>query len=494
MSSSLTLQFLDRRHGHWIDGKALIEATQGTIDVIDPASEQPISRIAAGGESEVDLAVAAARRALHGPWGDMPPDERTRIMLRFAELVEARAEMITELAILDNGMPRAIAESCAPFCSQFLRYYGGWTSKITGATMPSSAHGKPPSQLHAYTLREPVGVVGAITPWNYPYGMEMLKIAPVLATGCTLVLKPAEDAPLAALLLAELASEAGVPAGVFNVVNGLGESAGAAVAAHEGIDKVSFTGSTEVGRMIVHAAAGNLKKVSLELGGKSPVLVYPDANLESAVPGVAMAAFMLQGQNCVCGSRVYAHASIAQALARGVAEFAASLKIGPGSNPENMIGPLISARQRERVEGFFGSAAEEGARCLTGGERTGEQGYFVRPTVYTDCTPDMRIVREEIFGPVLALQTFDKETPEELAAMANDSSYGLSASIWTRDLRTAHTMSRLIDAGQVGVNCHAAMDPTMPFGGFKQSGWGREFGADALELYLRTKAVTVTWD
>lgn len=494
MSTPPTAAFLARRHGHWIDGAAVAEGSAGEIVVLDPATEAPIARLQAGGAQEVDQAVAAARRALHGPWGDMAPDERTRIMLAFAELCDRHAETITELAILDNGMPRAIAESCAPFCSLFLRYYAGWTSKISGQTLPSAAQGKRPSQLHAYTLREPVGVVGAITPWNYPFGMEMLKIAPILATGCTLVLKPAEEAPLAALLLAELASEAGVPAGVFNVVNGVGEKAGAAVAAHEGIDKVAFTGSTEVGRLIVHAAAGNLKKVSLELGGKSPVLVYPDANLETAIPGVAMAAFMLQGQNCVCGSRVFAHVSIADELARGVAEFAASLSIGPGTDPKNMIGPLISGQQRDRVEGFFTSAAEQGARCMGGGTRVGEQGYFVAPTVYTDCTPDMRIVREEIFGPVMAIQTFEHETPEELAARANDTNYGLSASIWTRDLRTAHTMSRLIDAGQVGVNCHAAMDPSMPFGGFKQSGWGREFGADALELYLRTKAVTVTWD
>ncbi|TVQ43754.1 MAG: aldehyde dehydrogenase family protein [Gammaproteobacteria bacterium] len=494
MTSPSTAAFLARRHGHWIDGAAVPEGSEGEIVVLDPATEAPIARIAAGGQAEVDQAVAAARRALNGPWGDMPHDERTRILLAFAALAEQHAGTITELAVLDNGMPWAIAESCAPFCAMFLRYYAGWISKISGQTLPSAALGKKPSQLHAYTQREPIGVVGAITPWNYPFGMEMLKIAPVLATGCTLVLKPAEDAPLAALLLAELASEAGVPPGVFNVVNGIGESAGAAVAAHEGIDKVAFTGSTEVGRHIVHAAAGNLKKVSLELGGKSPVLVYPDANLETAIPGVALAAFMLQGQNCVCGSRVFAHVSIAEQLARGVAEFAASLNIGPGTDPKNMIGPLISARQRDRVEGFFSSAAEEGARCMGGGARVGERGYFVAPTVYTDCTPEMRIVREEIFGPVMAIQTFDRETPEELAARANDTNYGLSASIWTQDLRTAHTMSRLIDAGQVGVNCHAAMDPSMPFGGFKQSGWGREFGADALELYLRTKAVTMAWD
>jgi len=493
MTSTQTTTFLAQRHGLWIDGKHVLDHSGGELEVLDPATEGVIARIGLGGSDDVDRAVAAARRALHGEWGDLAPDERTRLMLRYAELIDAHAEMITELAVLDNGMPRPIAQSCAPFCSLFLRYYAGWTSKITGSTLPSAALGKRPSQLHAYTLREPVGVVGAITPWNYPYGMEMLKIAPILATGCTLVLKPAEEAPLAALLLAKLAHDAGIPPGVFNVVNGMGGVAGAAVASHHDIDKVAFTGSTETGRIIVQASAGNLKKVSLELGGKSPVLVFPDADLDITIPGVAMAAFMLQGQNCVCGSRVFVHASIAERVARGVAEFAGSLAIGPGNVAGNMIGPLISAPQRDRVAGFFDSARDEGARCLAGGARVGERGYFVQPTVYTDCTPDMRIVREEIFGPVLALQTFENETPAELAALANDTPYGLSASIWTRDLGTAHTMTQLIDAGQVGVNCHAAMDPSMPFGGFKQSGYGREFGADALELYLRTKAVTITW-
>lgn len=493
MTSKATREFLARKHGLWIGGKHTLDYTGGELDVTDPATEAVIARVGLASAEDMDRAVQAARAALRGPWARFTPDERTRAMLRYAELIEKNAELITELAVLDNGMPIGIAESCSMFSALFLRYYAGWPTKIAGQTLPSSALGKRPDELFAYTAREPVGVVGAITPWNYPFGMEMLKIAPALATGCALVLKPAEDAPLAALLLAELAAEAGVPEGVLNVVNGLGEVAGAALAEHPQVDKISFTGSTEVGRIIVRAAAGNLKKVSLELGGKSPVFVFPDADLQHAIPGVALATFLLQGQNCVCGSRVFVHESIAEELTSGIAAFAKGLPIGSGMERSTMIGPVISGVQKKRIEGFFVSAREQGARCLTGGEPTTGRGHFVAPTVYVDCKPEMRVVREEIFGPVMAVQTFDHDNLDALAELANDTPYGLSGSVWTRDIATAHRMVRLIDSGQVGVNCHAAMDPSMPFGGFKQSGWGREFGADALELYLRTKAVTFTW-
>jgi phenylacetaldehyde dehydrogenase len=390
-------------------------------------------------------------------------------------------------------MPYMLGESTAMFASMFLRYYAGWVSKITGQTLPSTGGGKRPDELLAYTLREPVGVVGAITPWNYPFGMEILKIAPVLATGCTLVLKPAEQAPLAALLMAELAIEAGVPPGVFNVVTGLGETAGAALAAHPGVDKIAFTGSTEVGRLIVKASVGNLKRVSLELGGKSPVVVFPDADLGKAIQGAATAGFLLQGQNCVCGSRVFVHEKIAQEFSAGLAAAARAMPIGDGFDRSAIIGPVISREQRDRIEGLLATAQPEGAKLLAGGGRPRERGWFIEPTVYADCRPDMTIVREEIFGPVIAIQTFGDGDLEAIAAQANDTVYGLSGSVWTRDLETAHRMVRLIDAGQVGVNCHAAMDPTMPFGGNRQSGWGREFGQEGLELYLKTKAVTITW-
>ena len=462
-------------------------------EVLDPASGSAISQLHLGAEDEVDAAVAAARAALPA-WAAVPPDERSRLILKFAELMETHAQAITEISVLDGGLTRAIAESTAPFSALFLRYYAGWTSKITGRTMPSSAMGKSPKDLLAYTLREPIGVVGAITPWNYPFGMEMLKIAPVLAAGCTLVLKPAEDAPCAAVLMAELAHEAGFPDGVFNVVNGLGEEAGAALAAHDDVDKIAFTGSTEVGRIIVKAAAGNLKKVSLELGGKSPVFVFPDADLASAVPGVAMAGFLMSGQNCVCGSRLFVHEAISDAFAAGVAEFASHLPVGPGSDPANAIGPLISNRQCERVEGMIVRAEKEGAKRVAGGKRLDRKGWFIEPTLFTDCHPEMEIIRSEVFGPVISMQTFgDDEDFESLAARGNDTHYGLSGSVWTKDLETAMRMTRLIDAGQVGVNCHAAMDPSMPFGGNKQSGWGREFGEAALDLYTKTKAVTLSW-
>lgn len=488
-----TRAFLARRHALFIDGRAVRPARDADLPVIDPATEEPIASMALGDAADIDAAVASARAALRGPWAKMTADERTRIMLRYASLIESRAREFTEIAVLDNGMPYALGESTAMFCAMFLRYYAGWVTKITGRTLPSAGGGKSSDQLLAYTLREPIGVVGAITPWNYPFGMEILKIAPVLATGCTLVMKPAEQAPLATLLLAELAVEAGVPPGVFNVVTGLGETAGAALAAHPNVDKVAFTGSTEVGRLIVKAAAGNLKKVSLELGGKSPVVVFPDADLAKAIPGAAMAGFLLQGQNCVCGSRVFVHESIAKPFAEGLAAAAKAMTVGPGFDRGAMLGPVISREQRDRIERLLATAEKEGARLLTGARRPRDRGWFIEPTVYTDCRPDMTIVREEIFGPVIAIQTFSDRDLEKIADQANNTVYGLSGSIWTRDLETAHRMVRLIDAGQVGVNCHAAMDPTMPFGGNKQSGWGREFGEEGLELYLKTKAVTVTW-
>ena len=489
--STQAAERLGKPQPHFINGARV---SSGRLrDVLDPATGNAISQLHLGGAGEIDAAVAAARAALPG-WAAVAPDERAQLLLKFAELLDRNAEPITEISVLDGGLPRMIAEGAAPFATLFLRYYAGWTNKITGRTLPSSAMGKSPSDLLAYTLREPIGVVGAITPWNYPFGMEMLKIAPVLAAGCTLVLKPAEDAPTAALMMAELAHEAGFPDGVFNVVNGLGEEAGAALSAHGDVDKIAFTGSTEVGRIIVKAAAGNLKKVSLELGGKSPVFVFPDADLATTVPGVAMAGFLLSGQNCVCGSRLFVHEKIADDLAGGIAEFARGMQVGPGSDPANMIGPLISERQCDRVEGMIARAEKEGARRVTGGKRLERDGWFIEPTLFAGCGPDMQIVRDEVFGPVIAMQTFSgDEDFESLAARGNDTTYGLSGSVWTRDLETAMRMTRLIDAGQVGVNCHAAMDPTMPFGGNKQSGWGREFGEAALDLYTKTKAVTLSW-
>jgi phenylacetaldehyde dehydrogenase len=345
-----------------------------------------------------------------------------------------------------------------------------------------------------YTKREPIGVVGAIIPWNAPIAMAILKIAPSLAAGCTIILKPAELAPLTSMKLADIAKEAGVPDGVFNVVNGTGPEVGAALSEHMNIQKVSFTGSTGVGQTIAKAAAGsNLKKVTLELGGKSPVVVFPDANMEKVIPSICRAAFFLQGQNCMAGTRLLVHKDVADAVIEGVVAALAFWKVGDGFQPDTLIGPLISATQRDRVMSFIEAGKAEGARLVTGGNAVGEKGYFVEPTVFADCKPDMTIVQEEIFGPVLSVLTFDTYDLDEIAQLANDNIYGLSGSVWTQDISRAHKLVSMIDSGQVSINCHAAVDPAIPFGGNKMSGWGREFGKEGLEPFLKTKATTVVF-
>jgi phenylacetaldehyde dehydrogenase len=336
-------------------------------------------------------------------------------------------------------------------------------------------------------------VVGAITPWNSPLPMIMLKIAPALATGCTVVLKPAELTPLTAMRLMELCHEAGVPDGVVNLVNGYGETAGAALAAHPGVDKIAFTGSTEVGRAIVRAAAGNLKKVTLELGGKSPVVVFPDADLEQVIPGAARACFFLQGQNCMAGTRLFVHRKVHDRVVDGVAAIAKGFKLGHGLDPNNDFGPLISQQQRTRVAGFVDKGREEGGELVCGGKAPQRDGWFFEPTVFANMRPDMTPVRSEIFGPVLCVEAFGDDDLDDIARRANSSIYGLSGSVWTRDIGKAIQMVRKIDSGQVSVNMHAALDPAMPFGGNKQSGWGREFGREGLEPYLKTKGVSITW-
>jgi len=341
-------------------------------------------------------------------------------------------------------------------------------------------------------LREPVGVVGQIIPWNAPLMMAAWKLAPALATGCTVVLKPAEQTPLTALRLGQLIQEAGFPDGVVNIVTGFGETAGAALAAHADVDKVAFTGSGEVGRLIIKAAAGNLKKVSLELGGKSPVIVFPDADLDIAVPGAARAIFNNSGQVCAAGSRLYAHKRVFDRLIEGVAQEAGKLRIGHGLNPDTQMGPLVSQDQLDRVSGYIAQGRQDGATVVIGGDRVGNEGYFIAPTILTNTRQDMSVVREEIFGPVLCAMAFDDDDLERIASEANRTTYGLAASIWTRNLGTAHKMAQRIRAGSVGVNMHGTLDAAMPFGGFKQSGWGREKGREVLELYTETKAVVMS--
>jgi phenylacetaldehyde dehydrogenase len=359
----------------------------------------------------------------------------------------------------------------------------GWATKINGETITVSA----PGSWHAYTLREPVGVVGQIIPWNFPLMMAAWKIAPALAAGCTIVLKPAEQTPLTALRLGQLIQEAGFPDGVVNILTGFGETAGAALAAHPDVDKVAFTGSTEVGKLIVQAAAGNLKKVSLELGGKSPAIVFPDADMDLAISGTSSAIFFNMGQCCTAGSRLYAHKRVFDQLMQGVADRAGQIRVGHGLDPQTQLGPLVSDEQFKRVTGYLDAGRQQGAKVVTGGSRVGDQGYFVQPTVLTETNPEMSVVREEIFGPVVCAIPFDDDDLDRIARTANDTSYGLAASIWTRDLGIAHKLARRIKAGTVWINTHNFGDPALPFGGYKQSGWGREMGYEAIELYTEVK-------
>ena len=492
--SKATTDFIARQHGHFIGGKWVQSQSGESIDVFDPATGRKISSCAAGGPAEIDLAVKAARKAFEGPWSKFTAAQRGQVLWKIAELVERDAQQLIELEILDNGLPMGIAQYvCAHHVPEFFRYYAGWPTKIDGATIPASPGGKLPGEALTFTLREPIGVVGAITPWNAPLPMVMLKIAPALAAGCTIVLKPAELTPLTAARLAEICQEAGVPDGVVNIVNGYGESAGAALAAHPGVDKIAFTGSTEVGRLIVKAAVGNLKKVTLELGGKSPVVVFPDADLEQVIPGAARACFFMQGQNCMAGTRLFLHEKIHDRVVEGVAGVAKAMKIGPGLDPTSEFGPLISSEARDRVSGFVEAGRKEGGEVVCGGRAPAGPGYFYEPTLLANMRSDMTPVKNEIFGPVLCVQRFGDDDLEQVAREANSTIYGLSGSVWTRDISKAIRMVRMIDSGQVSVNMHAALDPAVPFGGNKQSGWGREFGKEGLEPYLKTKGVTITW-
>ena len=481
--------FIDTRRQLFIDG-ALVDAKSGkTFDTVNPATGETLATIAEGDAADIDLAVRAARRAFdEGPWGRMTPSERGRIIWRIGDLINEHLEEFAELETLDNGKPLAVARAAdVPLAAELFRYMAGWATKIEGNTIPLSVPYAPGAEFHAYTLREPVGVVGQIIPWNFPLLMAAWKLGPALATGNTVILKPAEQTPLSALYLAEIMAEAGLPDGVVNVVNGYGETAGAALAAHAGVDKIAFTGSTEVGRLIATAATGNLKKVSLELGGKSPNIVFADADPQAAIAGAANAIFFNHGQCCVAGSRLYVEADRFEEVVAGVADIAKSIKLGDGFDADTQMGPLVSDEQLEKVGGFLDSGRKEGATVVTGGARQGDKGYFFQPTVISKTRPDMRVVREEIFGPVVVASPF--ESLDEIAATANDTPYGLGAGIWTKDISKAHALAKRIRAGTVWINCYNVFDAALPFGGYKQSGWGREMGHEALEAYTEVKAV-----
>ncbi|ASK89352.1 aldehyde dehydrogenase family protein [Sphingorhabdus sp. SMR4y] len=483
-----TRAFLDKHGklligGQWVDGSGVMESR-------DPATGLVLAEFETGGAAEVDQAVAAARSAFDGPWRRLSASERMNLMTRLARIMEQNARLLTELDILDNGMPGFIAGLTTTNCVEMIDYYAGAIMRIEGSTMVPPRHITAETEALTYSLKEPVGVVGQIVPWNVPLSTAILKLAPALAAGCTVVMKPSEETPLSALALGQMILDAGFPEGVVNIVNGLGGEAGAALAAHDDVDKISFTGSTRTGRAIIQSAIGNLKKVSLELGGKSPVIVMPDADLDLAVPGVAMATFFLQGQNCMAGTRIFAHADIHDALLDGLAAFADGMVLGHGLDPATQQGPMVSAVHADKVFGFIERAKDAGATLVAGGDRLDRPGNFIRPTIFTGCTRDMEIMREEIFGPVMAVQKFDTLDIDAIAQLANDTPYGLSGSVWTQDISTAHRVVSRVRAGHVSINCHGAVGTNIPFGGYGQSGWGREFGEAGLQAYLETKAVT----
>ncbi len=481
-------QFIGTPRQLFINGQFVDAASGKTFETPNPATGETLAHIAEGDTEDINRAVAAARAAFEGPWSRMTPSERGRIIWRIGDLIEAHAEEFAQLEALDNGKPYLVAKGAdVPLAADLFRYMAGWATKIEGNTINISVPYMPGANFHSYTLREPIGVVGQIIPWNFPLLMAAWKLGPALATGCTVVLKPAEQTSLSAMLLAQVMAEAGVPEGAVNVVPGFGETAGAALAAHDDVDKVAFTGSTEVGKLIVQAAAGNLKKLTLELGGKSPNIVFDDAS-DDAIAGAANAIFFNHGQCCVAGSRLFVQQGRFDEVIDGVSEIAKSIKLGAGMDETTQMGPLVSAEQLQRVTGFLDAGRADGATALTGGGRHGDAGYFVEPTVITNTSPEMSIVREEIFGPVVVAAPF--QSLDEIASVANDSTYGLGAGIWTKDISKAHALAKKIKAGTIWINCYNVFDASLPFGGYKQSGWGREMGHEALNNYTEVKAVT----
>lgn len=473
------------RAGLLIGGEWRAQGSEGEIDVFDPATGDRISAVPSAGAREIDEAVAVARHTFEKRvWTGLSAQERAKILWRIADLIDARGDEIAAIDTLDNGMPLKMSRGLVSLSAETFRFFAGWCTKIYGVTADVSG---PLGEFHAYTLREPVGVAGLIVPWNTPFLAACNKVAVALAAGCSCVLKPAEEAPLSALVLADIVKQAGVPDGVLNVVIGLGETAGAALVAHPDVDKVGFTGSTEVGRKIIQAAAGNFKRLTLELGGKSPVLVMNDADLDAAAPGVARGVYSNSGQACIAGSRVFVQSGIFDAFVAKLKQTAQGFRVGNGFDDNIDMGPLISDRQRKRVQDLVRSGQQDGADLLLGGSERTDPGYFVDPTILLTPRPDARVLREEIFGPVVTVLKFDD--PEEAIASANDTEFGLAAAVWSRDIKQAHRLAKRLRAGTVWLNCQLVTNRSMPFGGYKQSGWGRESAWQGIEAYLETKSV-----
>ena len=487
-------EFLSRGVHHMlIDGQPVPVSTDEVITVVNPATEEVIAHTQVASEEDVDRAVAAARKAFdNGHWTKITPMDRERILLRFADLVEEQADALAQLITLENGKLVAQARSSdAIGAAKTLRYYAGWATKIEGSTLDLSLKQKPGKQNFAFIRTEPVGVVAAIVPWNFPISIAAWKVAPALAAGCTVVLKPSEETPLSALMFGEIALEAGLPPGVLNVLTGDGVTTGAALVQHPGIDKITFTGSTATGKRIGKSAMDNLTGVSLELGGKSPVVVFEDADFEEAAKGIAAGIFRNQGQVCVAGSRVYIQKKHFDRVLQDVCDLGKKMRMSHGFDPDADLGPLVSAHHLDRVKGYIGKGVAEGAVLESGGQAVDRKGYFLEPTVFSSTGNDKVIIQEEIFGPVLVGVPFD--TIEEALELANDTPFGLSSSVWTQNINTAHKMIDGLKAGWVFVNAPARSDPNLPLGGYKQSGIGRELGRQGLYQFTTTKSVNIVY-
>ncbi len=490
-SETVVSAFLQRQPVRMLIGGQWVDAASGkTFETLNPATGEVLARVAEGDREDIDRAVKAARAAFEsGPWAKMTPSQRGRLLWRVAELIEEHADELAMLETLDKGKPiRYSKGSDVPLTADHFRYFAGWATKIEGETVPVSI-----PNMFTYTLREPLGVVGQIIPWNFPMQMASWKLAPALAAGNTVILKPAEQTPLTALRLGELICEAGFPDGVVNIVPGYGHTAGAALAEHLDVDKIAFTGSTEVGKKVLMASAGNLKKVTLELGGKSPNIIFPDADLKWAVRGALTAIYFNSGQICTAGSRLFVHRDIYDQTMEQLAKAADAMRVGAGVDPATEVGPIISQEQLDRVAGYIESGQREGAITRAGGERLGgdlASGYFLRPTILDQVRDEMTVAREEIFGPVVVAMPF--EEIEEVAARANQSIYGLAAGVWTADVKKAHKLVALLKSGVIWVNTYNQFDAAAPFGGYRQSGYGREMGHAVLDAYTQVKTAWIS--
>lgn len=471
----------------WIGGEWRKPASGNYLDVVNPSTGQPICQIAAGNSQDVDDAVAAARASFKSSvWRGLTGAERGRILWRLSDLLEQEAERFARIDAIDFGMPIVNARFVVGRATSALRYYAGICTKIDGQSFDLSG---PEIEYHAYVRREPLGVAGLITSWNAPLLVVCNKLAPALAAGCSVVIKPPQDTSLSALAFAKLIEEAGIPKGVVNIVTGAGSEVGSALTHHPDVDKISFTGSTEVGKDLIHASAGNLKRLSLELGGKSPVFVFDDADMDLAIPACFRALFANSGQVCVAGSRLYVQRNSIDRVVSGLKDMAAATRVGDSLDPATALGPLVSQRHRSRVMGYVQSGMDEGAELVAGGKMIEGDGFFMEPTIFLNSQADMKIVSEEIFGPVLSVMPFDDI--DDIERLGNQSIYALGSGVFTRDLSTAHRAAKRLEAGSVWVNCYGLMDYSMPFGGFKQSGWGRENGVAGLDAFLESKSVYI---